>query len=127
MTETAIIEAVRAATFAAGANGTGIVAAQQTPDPQAVDAFQQAMHTDGVSAVPFGDQVAATWNTVQADRQVLLHRISTLSQMSRMGGDNMANMVELQYQVANLSFQQEIVTSVAKKSSDAVSTLVKNG
>ena len=33
----------------------------------------------------------------------------------------------LQYEVANLSFQQEIVTNIAKKASDAVSTLVKNG
>jgi len=127
MTETAIIEAVRAATSTVGTNGAGAGAIQQVADPQAVDAFQHAMHADGVSAVPFADQVAATWKTAQADRQTLLHRISTLSQMSRMGGANMANMVELQYQVANLTFQQEIVTSVAKKSSDAVSTLVKNG
>ena len=36
------------------------------------------------------------------------------------------DMLELQYEVINLSFQQQVVTKVAEKSSTAVQTLVKN-
>jgi hypothetical protein len=35
-------------------------------------------------------------------------------------------MIELQYEVANLAFQQEVVTKVADKSSNAIQTLIKN-
>ena len=35
-------------------------------------------------------------------------------------------LVELQYEVMNLAFQQEVVTKVADKSSNAIQTLIKN-
>ena len=40
--------------------------------------------------------------------------------------DVQANLQQLQYEVMNLSFQQEGVTKVADKSSNAIQTLVKN-
>ena len=46
---------------------------------------------------------------------------------SKVHGRSATEWSKLQYEVANLSFQQEIVTNIAKKASDAVSTLVKNG
>ena len=41
-------------------------------------------------------------------------------------GPSSAELVELQYEVMNLSFQQEVVAKVADKTSSAVQTLVKN-
>ena len=43
-----------------------------------------------------------------------------------MHGPSAGDLVELQYEVMNLSFQQEVVTKVADKSSNAIQTLVKN-
>ena len=57
----------------------------------------------------------------------MLHRVHALTSLSRSHALSAAELSELQYEVANLSFQQEIVTNIAKKASDAVSTLVKNG
>ena len=44
------------------------------------------------------------------------------------GRNNVAaqEMLELQYEVMNLSFQQQVVTKVAEKSATAIQTLVKN-
>ena len=54
------------------------------------------------------------------------HRIRALSQLERMHGPSSAELVELQYEVMNLSFQQEVVAKVADKTSNAIQTLVKN-
>ena len=54
--------------------------------------------------------------------------IRALSEAKRLGNaPSVLQMTELQYEVANLSFQQEVVTNVAKKASSAIETLVKNG
>ena len=117
MTEAAIVEAVRAA-------GTGldpqIVAdtVKNVPDADAVARFEAALAPSQPAEVPFASQ---------DNRQGILHRIKALTELRGVNGPSMAQMTELQYEVMNLSFQQEVVTNVAKKSSDAVSTLVKNG
>ena len=41
-------------------------------------------------------------------------------------GEAAAELTELQYEVHNLAFQQEVVAKVADKSSNAIQTLVKN-
>ena len=133
MTEQMIIEAVKAA----GTNVTQTAqlqqAAQATADPQAVAAFQAAMAPQGVMAtqavteIPFAAQVAGTWKVAQENYQGLVHRIKALTELREMHGPSSAELSELQYEIQNLSFQQEIVTSIAKKASDAVSTLIKNG
>lgn len=125
MTEAAIIEAIRAVGTAMPISSSPAVSAAM--DPAAVQAFQQAIAPDGPSPVPFAQQVAETWNSVQGSYQSHLHRMSALSELSRLGGVSAAHLTELQYEVMELSFQQDIVTTVAKKASDAVSTLVKNG
>ena len=134
MTEQMIVEAVRAA-GAGGADATQQAreAVQATADPAAVASFQSAMDPQavtGVSAVteiPFAAQISSTWKAAQVNYQGLLHRIKALTEMRQMHGPSAAELSELQYNVANLSFQQEVVTNIAKKASDAVSTLVKNG
>ena len=62
----------------------------------------------------------------QENNQGILHRIKALSELGRMHGPSAHDMIELQYEVMNLSFQQEVVTKVADKSSSAIQTLIKN-
>ena len=125
MNETVAIEAVRAAGGLTSAQMTQ--AATPTADPAAVAGFQAAMATPPVTDIPFASQVSAAWRAQQVSYQESLHRVKALSELSRMGGATAGGMIELQYEVASLSFKQEVVTSIAKKASDAVQTLVKNG
>ena len=71
--------------------------------------------------------VATSWRSAQVNNQGILHRIRALTELRHLHGPAAGELVELQYEVANLSFQQEVVTSIAKKASNAVETLVKNG
>ena len=79
-----------------------------------------------VSAIPFASQASAAWRTAQQNHQGLLHRIRALSEMQGTHSLSAPELVELQYDVMNLSFQQEVVTKIADKSSNAVQTLIKN-
>ena len=125
MTESMTVEAIRAA----GANGLqpsqvyGPQSVAATADPSAVDRFQAAMAVD---PIPFASQVSASWRAAHANNQGLLHRIRALTEMKAGGNVAAAELVELQYEVMNLSFQQEVVTKVADKSSNTIQTLVKN-
>ena len=135
MTESMIVEAIRAVQprsavdLAAGAvNGV-----QPVADPAAVERFQAVMCAGGVSGVqpsvdkiPFVSEASASWRSAQANNQGILHRIRALSELGRMHGPSALEMVELQYEVMNLAFQQEVVTKVADKSSNAIQTLIKN-
>lgn len=130
MTEAMIVEAVRSVGGASRQNDpAGVGAASAVADPASVARFQAAMGASPVKEVdpvPFASEVAATWRSAQANNQGILHRIRALSQLERMHGPSSAELVELQYEVMNLSFQQEIVTKVADKSSTAIQTLIKN-
>ena len=130
MTDGIIVEAIRSvkltgtASDAQVANGTAPVA-----NPDAVAKFQAAMGVDGVEkadAVPFVDEMSAVWRSSQENHQGLLHRIKALNEMNAQGGVTIGNLTELQYEVATLSFQQEIVGKVADKTSNAIQTLIKN-
>lgn len=131
MTESMIVEAVKAAggpEWAAGV-GMGAHSPQSVPDPSSVAKFQAAMGADraeAVSAIPFASQAAGAWRMAEANNQGILHRIRALSELGKLHGPSSADLVELQYEVMNLSFQQEVVTKVADKASNAVQTLIKN-
>ena len=131
MTESMIIEAVRAASgpqLAAAAPGTETTALHAA-DPAAVARFQAAMgvqDVNGPDPIPFASEASAAWRSAQENNQGILHRIRALSQLGRLHGPSAENLVELQYEVMNLSFQQEVVAKVADKSSNAIQTLVKN-
>ena len=135
MTESMIVEAVRAAGgpqhAAAGATG-GVQSPAGVADPAAVERFQAAMGVGGpqspadVDPIPFASEVSASWRSAQVNNQGILHRIRALSQLERMHGPSSGELVELQYEVMNLSFQQEVVAKVADKTSNAIQTLVKN-
>ena len=126
-----IVEAVRAAGGPQAVAAVDDQAAQvgKTADPAAVERFQAAMGVQDaaeVDPVPFASEVSAAWRSAQANNQGILHRIRALSQLERMHGPASRELVELQYEVANLAFQQEVVTKVADKTSNAIQTLVKN-
>ena len=131
MTESMIVEAVRAAggPSALDQQAAGVGAPQTVANPASVSRFQAAMGAQGVDAVdpiPFASEVSAAWRSAQANNQGILHRIRALSQLQAEHSPSAAEMVELQYEVANLAFQQEVVTKVADKTSSAIQTLVKN-
>ena len=131
MTESMIVEAVRAA---GGPQAAVAVESQdskvgRTADPAAVERFQAAMgvqETTAADPVPFASEVSAVWRSAQENNQGMLHRIRALSQLGAEHYVSATEMIELQYEVANLSFQQEVVTKVADKTSSAIQTLVKN-
>ena len=131
--ETLAVEAVRASQSATAAQTAGQAAAtagpSAPPNASAVSKFQAAMAADapqGVSEIPFASQLSAAWRSAQANNQGMLHRIRALSELQGKHSLSAAELVELQYEVMNLSFQQEVVTKIADKSSTAVQTLIKN-
>ena len=131
MTEAMIVEAVRAAGGAqkAAADPGAVNASVSVADPSAVSRFNAAMgvqETTAADPVPFASEVSAAWRSAQVNNQGILHRIRALSQLGRMHGPASGELVELQYEVMDLSFQQEVVTKVADKTSNAIQTLVKN-
>ena len=131
MTESMIVEAVRAAGGPQMAVSAPYAAKEpaQVADPSAVSRFAAAMGAQGTTApdpVPFASEVSAAWRSAQVNNQGILHRIRALSRLEGMHGPSSGELIELQYEVANLAFQQEVVTNVADKSSNAIQTLVKN-
>ena len=126
--ETLAIEAIRASQSATAAQ-TGAAAAagpSAPPSASAVARFEAAMAPDAPAAVPFVSQVSAAWRSAQANNQGMIHRIRALAELQGRHSLSAAELVELQYEVMNLSFQQEVVTKVADKTSTAVQTLIKN-
>ena len=135
MTEAMIVEAVRAVqsgVYADPTIGGSTAASVAVANPAAVERFQAAMGVTGansisaVDPIPFAIEASAAWRSAQVNNQGILHRIRALSQLGGMNGPSAPEMIELQYEVMNLAFQQEVVTKVADKSSNAVQTLIKN-
>ncbi|MBQ4479533.1 MAG: hypothetical protein II943_02735 [Victivallales bacterium] len=131
MNDGMIVEAIRSVRMSQADQAQALGNVQPAVNPEAVERFQAAMAADGVGAparvdaVPFADELSAVWRNAQADHQEMLHRIKALSEMGQHGTSAVA-MLELQYEVSNLAFQQEVVSKVADKSSNAVQTLIKN-
>ena len=132
--ETLAVEAIRASQSATAAqtaspDGPAPSGPIAPPSASAVSKFQAAMAADapqGVSEIPFASQISAVWRSAQANNQGMVHRIRALSELQGRHSLSAPEMVELQYEVMNLSFQQEVVTKVADKSSNAIQTLIKN-
>ena len=128
MNEAMIVEAIQAAKPATDVAMQAPTAPQAVANPSAVSRFQAAMGIDGTQEadpIPFASEATAAWRSAQVNNQGILHRIRALSEMSASSLSG-PEMIELQYEVANLAFQQEVVTKVADKSSNAIQTLIKN-
>lgn len=130
MTEIAATEAIRAVN---AANQTGQATVPKAADPAAVSAFEQALSTTGVQGaakvdqVPFVNQIAQTWRASELRHQEYMHRINALAELAQRRPLSMGELSNMQYQLSTAGFQLEVTTLVAKKASDVVSTLVKNG
>ena len=125
MTEAMAIEAVRAT---GGANWTQQPAAvPQTPDPNAVAEFADAMAAPAPDAIPLVQQLAETWRGAEIKNQQCLHESVDLLGVGEHRVLSLGEFSRLQYELTEAGFQIEMTTLVAKKVSDAVSTLVKNG
>ncbi len=128
MTESMIVEAIRSAGLGTDPLATQVATAA-APDPAAVAQFQAAMATQSttpVQEVPFATEAAHTWTKAHENNQGIVHRIRALSELSGESSLSAPELVELQYEVANLAFQQEVVAKVADKASQAIQTLIKN-
>ena len=121
MTEAMAIEAVKA--VGGVQNAQALQQANLQPSPEAVSRFEAAMATD---PIPFASEATAAWRSAHVNNQAILHRIRALSDLKETPSPSAANLIELQYEVMNLAFQQEVVTKVADKASTAIQTLVKN-
>ena len=131
MTEAMIVEAIRnvGGVTSASQDPGGTAAVSNVANPSSVARFEAAMGTtdvNDVDPIPFASEITASWRTAQANNQGILHRVRALSAMRSEHALAAPEMVELQYEVANLAFQQEVVAKVADKSSNAIQTLVKN-
>lgn len=132
MTEQMTVEAVRAAGAGGAAYPSAVGAAQPVADPAAVSRFEAAMaagapqQVAAADPIPFASQASAVWRSAQANNQGILHRIRALSDLRNTHSPSMGSLIELQYEVMNLAFQQEVVAKVADKSSNAIQTLIKN-
>lgn len=128
MLEAMIVEAVNSARIAGVDTMQMPSQVQATPDPDAVAKFQAAMAPQETQRVeiPFADSAAKSWQMAHDNNQGIVHRIRALSELSAERSLSAPELYELQYEVANLSFQQEVVAKVADKASQAVQTLIKN-
>lgn len=130
MNESMIVEAIRAAHGVGGMDPVMQArAAERVADASAVERFQAALAptaVDAASAVPFASKVGAAWDSARIQNQEMLHRIHALSDLASMEHASVSQLIELQYEVMNLSFQQDVVTKVADKASTAIQTLIKN-
>ena len=124
MTEQMVVEAVRA--VGAGQGQAELRQVTASADAAAVERFEAAMAPQAPDGIPFASQVAETWKAAEVNYQGILHRIKALTELRRVHGPSAVDLSQLQYEVQNLTFQQEVVTNIAKKASDAVSTLVRN-
>lgn len=122
MTEQMIVEAVKSVGGGTMASAP-VNPANMPPSPEAVSRFQSVMDAD---PIPFASEASAAWRSAQVNHQGILHRIRALSDLRETHSPSMGNLIELQYEVMNLAFQQEVVTKVADKSSNAIQTLIKN-
>jgi len=130
MTESMVVEAVGRTTSANAAAWPETTSrVKSVASASAINRFQAAMGIDATKAVdpvPFASEATAAWRSAQVNNQGILHRIKALSELGAMHGPAAGDMIELQYEVMNLSFQQEVVTKVADKASNAIQTLIKN-
>ena len=126
MTEAMIIEAIQSARVNALDPAQTMAQAEAIPNPDAVARFQAAMAPAPTAEIPFADTASRAWQAAHDNNQGIIHRIRALSELSQERALSAPELYELQYEVANLSFQQDVVAKVAEKSSQAIQTLIKN-
>jgi hypothetical protein len=124
MTDTMLLAAVESAKpVAALSMANGVAAAE---DPEAIMRFARALNGACGEEPPFLGRLAHAWSDAYGNHQGIIHRMKALSELGQMSSPSLAQLTELQYEVHNLAFQQEVVAKVADKISQGIQTLVKN-
>lgn len=124
MTDTMLLAAVESAKPAAALSMANGAAAAE--DPEAVMRFARALNGACGEEPPFLGRLAHAWSDAYGNHQGIIHRMKALSELGQMSSPSLAQLTELQYEVHNLAFQQEVVAKVADKISQGIQTLVKN-
>ena len=130
MTEAAMIEAVRALGGSGAQQAVAVQTAPAVADPAAVDAFRAAMSADPVekpTPIPFADRISAAWRSAQYVEQDRFQRMRSIVAPGEKRILAHTELVQLQYELATLKFNLDVTMTVARKTSDAITTLIKNG
>jgi len=133
-----IVEAIQAAMKATATQAAETVQAAQPPDVKLVEKFNEIMATADIrpenqivqepapTRVPFADRVGEAFHAAEARQFETYGKLHKLVDVSKNRTLSLTELMELQYQVANLSIQQELVTKVIDRGSQAIQTLFKN-
>lgn len=123
MTDTMILAAVESAKPMAALSMANGVAVE---NPEAVMRFAKAIQGAFGEEPPFLGRLSLAWSNAYGNHQGIIHRMKALSELGQMSSPSLVQLTELQYEVHNLAFQQEVVAKVADKISQGIQTLVKN-
>ena len=93
-------------------------------NPKTVTHFQALL---GESQIPLASAVASAWQEAETLNRRLRVRLTDRLQSGVHRLWSFQDLAALQYDVASITFQQEVVTQLAKKATDGVTTLIKNG
>ncbi len=123
---------------APSAQATEAATAAKGPDAALVEKFNQVMATADIrpenqivqpptpTPIPFADRVGQAFRAAEARQFETYGKLHDMVETSKSKTLSLTELMELQYQVANLSIQQELVTKVIDRGSQAIQTLFKN-
>ena len=133
-----IVEAIQAAMKASATQAAETVQVAQPPDAALVEKFNEIMATANIrpenqivqaptpTRVPFADRVGEAFHAAEARQFETYGKLRELVDVSKTRTMSLTELMELQYQVANLSIQQELVAKVIDRGSQAIQTLFEN-
>ena len=133
-----IVEAIHAAMSSQAAQAVNAVQIAQPPDVAAVEKFNQIMATAEIrpenqivtppepTRVPFADRIGEAFRAAETRQFETYEKLNTLVERGKTTTLSVAELMEIQYQTVNLSIQQELVTKVIDRGSQAIQTLFKN-
>lgn len=133
-----IVEAIQAAMKASETKAAEAVQVAKPPDTATVEKFNEIMATADIrpenqivkeptpTRVPFADRVGEAFHAAEARQFETYGKLNRLVDISKTRTLSLTELMELQYQVANLSIQQELVAKVIDRGSQAIQTLFKN-
>ena len=133
-----IVEAIQAAMKASETKAAEAVQVAKPPDAATVEKFNEIMATADIrpenqivqpptpTPIPCADRVGQAFRAAEARQFETYGKLHDMVETSKSKTLSLTELMELQYQVANLSIQQELVTKVIDRGSQAIQTLFKN-
>lgn len=133
------IQAIQAALQAPSAEAIDAARLQPAePDPVAIEKFNSIMQATDIrpenqivktatpTPVPFADRVSEAFHAAEGRQFASYEKIGNLVNTSNQRELSTTELLHLQYEISNLAFQQELVSKVIDRASNAVQTLFKN-